>query len=51
MDYSPIFRCNVMDPIGEQVGTESDSLDFANAALATVVTRRRQRTEEGKAFI
>ena len=40
-----------MDPIEEQVGTESDSLDFANAALATGVTRRRQRTEKGKAFI
>ena len=40
-----------MDPIGEQVGTESDSLDFANAALATGVTRRRERTEKGKAFI
>ena len=40
-----------MDPIGEQVGTESDSLNFANAALATGVTRRRQRTEKGKAFI
>ena len=38
-----------MDPIGEQVGTESDSLDFA--ASATGVTRRRQRTENGKTFI
>ena len=40
-----------MDPIGEQVGAESDSLDFANAALATGVTRRRPRTERRKAFI
>ena len=40
-----------MDPIEEQVGTESDSLDFANAALATGGPRRRQRTEKGKAFI
>ena len=40
-----------MDSIEEQVGRESDSLDFANAALATGVTRRRQRTEKGKAFI
>ena len=40
-----------MDPIKEQVGSGSDSLDFANASLATGVTRRRQRTEKGKAFI
>ena len=40
-----------MDPIEEQVGTESDSLDFANAALASSVTRQRQRTVKGKAFI
>ena len=42
-----------MDPIEEQVGTKSNSLDFANmyTALATDVTRRRQRTQKGKAFI
>ena len=37
--------------IREQVGTESDSLDLADAAQAIGVTRRRQRTEKGKAFI
>ena len=40
-----------MDPIEEQVVTESDRLDLADAALATGVTRRRQRTEKGKAYI
>ena len=40
-----------MDPIEEQVVTESDRLDLADAALATSVTRRRQRTEKGKAYI
>ena len=37
--------------IREQVGTESDSLDLADAAQAIGVTRRRQRTEKGKEFI
>jgi len=40
-----------MDPLKEQVGSGSDSLDFANISFATGVTRRRQRTEKGKAFI
>ena len=40
-----------MDPTEEQVGTESDRLDFAKATLATGVTRRRQRMEKGKAQI
>ena len=46
-----------MDPIDgigsqqEQIGLESDSLESAEAALATGVTRRRQRTEKGKAYI
>ena len=49
--FAIVFRCNVMDPIEEQDGTRSNSLDFANIALATNVTRRRQRTQKGKAFI
>ena len=46
-----------MDPIEgvgshkEQIGLESDSLESADVALATGVTRRRQRTEKGKAYI
>ena len=46
-----------MDPIDgigsqqEQIGLESDSLESAEAALATGVTRRRQHTEKGKAYI
>ena len=46
-----------MDPIKgvgshkEQIGLESDSLESADVALATGVTRRRQRTEKGKAYI
>ena len=46
-----------MDPIDgigsqqEKIGLESDSLESADAALATGVTRRRQRTEKGKAYI
>jgi len=46
-----------MDPIEstgsqqEQIGLESDSLESAGAALATGVTRRRQHTEKGKAYI
>jgi len=46
-----------MDPIEsagsqqEQIGLESDSFESADAALATGVTRRRQRTEKGKAYI
>ena len=35
----------------EQIGLESDRLESAAAALATGVTRRRQRTEKGKAYI
>jgi len=37
--------------IREQVGTESDSSEPADAAEAIGVTRRRQRTEKGKEFI
>lgn len=46
-----------MDPIEdigsqqEQIGLESDSLEFADAAQATGVTRQRQRTEKGNAYI
>ena len=44
-----------MDPL-EGIGsckeqTESDSLESADAALAAGVTRRRQRTKKGKAYI
>ena len=35
----------------EQIGLESDSLESAAVALATGVTRRRQRTEKGKSYI
>ena len=36
-----------MDPIEGQVEMESDSLNFAIAALETGVTRQRQRSEKG----
>ena len=55
VDYNICW--NVMDPIEsagsqqEQIGLESDSFESADAALATGVTRRRQRTEKGKAYI
>lgn len=35
----------------EQIGLERDSLESADAALAAGVTRRRQGTEKGKAYI
>ena len=35
----------------EQIGLESDSLESAAVALATGVTRRRQRTEKEKSYI
>jgi len=35
----------------EQIGSESDSLESADVALATSETRRRQSTEKGKAYI
>ena len=52
-----IFVEMFMDPIEstgsqqEQIGLESDSLESAGAALATSVTRQRQRTEKGKTYI
>ena len=39
-----------MDPIEEQVGTESDSLDFANAALATGVNKAKAAHRKGKSI-
>ena len=35
----------------EQIGSDGGSLEFADVALATGVTRRRQLTEKGKSFI
>ena len=46
-----------MDPIEgvgsnkEQIGLGSNSLESADVALAAGVTRRRQHTEKGKAYI
>ena len=44
-----------MDPLegdgSRQEKLESDSLESVDAALAAGVTRRRQRTEKGKAYI
>ena len=44
-----------MDPLegdgSRQEKLESDSLESADAALAAGVTRRRQRTKKGKAYI